>query len=102
MKNSKIEWTGSTWNPWRGCDAVSPGCDHCYAADRARWVGEVFYGNVQRSKTTFNDPLKWKVPELIFTCSLGDFFHRAADQWRAEAWDIIRRTPHHRYQLLTK
>ena len=30
-KNSKIEWTDHTFNPWIGCQHVSPGCDHCYA-----------------------------------------------------------------------
>jgi protein gp37 len=57
---------------------------------------------VVRSKTTFRDPLKWKEPEIIFTCSWSDFFHEAADQWRAEVWDIIRSTPRHTYQILTK
>ena len=30
-ENSKIEWTDHTFNPWIGCQKVSPGCDHCYA-----------------------------------------------------------------------
>jgi protein gp37 len=51
---------------------------------------------------TFGSPLRWKAPRLIFTCSWSDFFHIDADNWRAEAWDIIRRTPHHTYQVLTK
>lgn len=38
----------------------------------------------------------------IFTCSWSDWFHPAADAWRDEAWEIIRRTPHHAYQILTK
>jgi protein gp37 len=32
-KTSKIEWIASAWNPWIGCQHVSPGCDHCYAED---------------------------------------------------------------------
>lgn len=39
---------------------------------------------------------------MIFTCSLSDFFHQDADQWRPKAWEVIRRTPHHRYHILTK
>ena len=58
--------------------------------------------NVTRGKTTFELPLKWKEPKLIFTCSWSDFFIETADSWRAEAWDIIRATPHHSYQILTK
>jgi protein gp37 len=30
-KFSKIEWCDHTFNPWIGCQKVSPGCDHCYA-----------------------------------------------------------------------
>lgn len=26
-----IAWTNHTFNPWRGCTRVSPGCLHCYA-----------------------------------------------------------------------
>lgn len=29
--NTKIEWTTHTFNPWRGCTKVSPGCANCYA-----------------------------------------------------------------------
>jgi protein gp37 len=57
---------------------------------------------VVRSKTTFNDPLKWMEHRTIFTCSWSDFFHDVADAWRPEAWDIIRRTPQHTYLILTK
>lgn len=96
-----IGWTEATWNPWYGCKKVSPGCDRCYMFRQQRRYGrdpEV----VTRSKTTFADPLKWKEPTLCFTCSWSDWFHEAADGWRDEAWDIIRRTPQHTYQILTK
>lgn len=96
-----IEWTEATWNPWRGCTKVSPGCDLCYMFREQKRYGrdpEVLV----RSKTTFSDPLKWREPRVIFTCSWSDWFHKDADAWRPEAWDIIRRTPHHTYQILTK
>lgn len=57
---------------------------------------------VLRSKTKFNDPLNWKEPRLIFTCSWSDWFIDEADKWRPEAWEIIKATPHHTYQILTK
>lgn len=50
----------------------------------------------------FNIPLKWKKPELIFTCSMSDFFIKEADAWRDEIWKIIKDTPHHTYLILTK
>ena len=34
-ENSSIEWCDHTFNPWRGCTKVSPGCAHCYAAREA-------------------------------------------------------------------
>jgi len=98
---SAIEWTEATWNPWMGCTRVSPGCAHCYM-----FTEQTRYGQnpevVRRSKTKFADPLKWKEPRTIFTCSWSDWFHPDADQWRAEAWDVIRQTPQHTYQILTK
>lgn len=96
-----IEWTNATWNPWRGCTKVSPGCDHCYM-----FREQHRYGNdpsvVVRSKSTFDAPRRWAAGRRIFTCSWSDWFHPAADAWRAEAWEIIRATPQHTYQILTK
>lgn len=31
MGKTSIEWTDYTFNPWIGCQRVSPGCEHCYA-----------------------------------------------------------------------
>jgi protein gp37 len=59
-------------------------------------------GKVIRSKTTFDAPVHWKKPRMIFTCSWSDWFIEEADGWRSEAWDIIRKTPQHIYQILTK
>lgn len=61
------------------------------------------FSEVRRAApATFNAPLKWKEPAKVFTCSISDFFIDEADQWRDEAWEIIRRTPHLTYQILTK
>lgn len=58
---------------------------------------------VVRSKNrTFRSPLRWKDGRMIFVCSWSDFFHKDADEWRPEAWEIIRATPHHTYQIPTK
>ena len=57
---------------------------------------------ITRSKTTFGDPLKWKDGRLIFTCSWSDFMIQEADGWRGDAWQIIRDTERHTYQILTK
>lgn len=100
-KQSKIEWTQSTWNPWHGCHKVSAGCKNCYMfRDKARYGDDP--NTVVRSKTKFYDPLKWTEPQMIFTCSWSDFFIEEADAWRDEAFEIIAKTPQHTYQILTK
>jgi protein gp37 len=100
-KASAIEWTEATWNPWHGCLKVSPGCAHCYMyRDKLRYGQDA--SQVLRSKSSFDAPTKWKEPKVIFTCSWSDFFIEQADEWRDEAWEIIRNTPHHTYQILTK
>lgn len=99
--NTGIQWTDSTWNPWQGCFRVSPGCDNCYMYRDMKRYNKI-PNHVVRSKTTFGAPLKWKEGRKVFVCSWSDFFIKQADPWRDEAWDIIRRTPQHTYQILTK
>jgi len=95
-----ISWTDHTWNPWHGCLKISPGCKFCYMyRDKERYGQDPFV--VMRSKTTFSEPLKWRSGR-VFTCSWSDFFIEQADAWRDEAWEVIRRTPHLTYQILTK
>ncbi len=98
---SAIEWTDATWNPWMGCERVSPGCAHCYMYREQRQYGHDPEA-LRRSKTKFYEPLRWRGPRLVFTCSWSDWFHPGADQWRNEAWDVVRQTPHLTYQILTK
>ena len=111
-KTSTIEWTDSTYNPWTGCSKVSPGCQNCYAERiTVRWGGN--FGKLRvASEKKFYEPMTWgplREPtwpgfpaRRIFTCSMSDFFHRDADIWRDQAWEVIRRTPQHVYQILTK
>lgn len=101
-ENSKIQWTGSTWNPWVGCHKISPGCKFCYAERWMKRGGDQFQSIQRTSEKTFHSPLIWKERKRIFTCSLSDFFIDEADKWRDEAWEIIRATPGHTYQILTK
>ena len=106
MKKSKIQWTDFTWNPWQGCKKVSPGCKFCYMyrdkEGRFRRPGITPDMVIKSAPSTFNKPLSIKEPKRIFTCSWSDFFIKEADAWRDEAWDIIRKTPHLTYQILTK
>ena len=112
MENSKINWTDHTWNPWIGCRHVSAECDHCYADFLvSKRMGRDF-GSVTRTKT-WRDPVKWnaRAPELqaklgrrvrVFCASLTDFFIQDADEWREEAWQVIRECPNLDFLILTK
>lgn len=97
-----IAWTQKTWNPIQGCTKVSPGCKNCYMYSEKTRYGQDPSVVVRSKDATFYAPLKWKNPALCFTCSWSDWFHEDADQWRNEMWDIVRRTPHITYQILTK
>lgn len=98
-----ISWTDETWNPWQGCSRVSLGCANCYMfTEREGRFGIPSNIITRSSLNTFRKPLKIKEPSKIFTCSWSDFFHDGADEWRDDAWNIIRNTPQHIYQILTK
>lgn len=101
-RDTAISWTDGTWNPWIGCDKVSPGCAHCYMFREQERFNQDPTKVRRTAPATFNSPLRWKEPRRIFTCSWSDFFHANADAWRDEAWRIIRDTPQHVYQVLTK
>ena len=101
-RNSGIDWTDHTWNPWQGCRKVSPGCANCYMYRDKRHFGQDPTTVVRSKPATFNAPLKWKDQARVFVCSWSDFFIEDADPWRGEVWQIMRQTPHLTYMLLTK
>ena len=116
--HSAIEWTQATWNPTTGCDRISPGCDHCYAltlAKRLRAMGNPKYQvdgvpptsgpgfGLTLHKDQLDVPRRWKSPRLIFVNSMSDLFHPLVpDAFISDVFAVMRETPHHTYQLLTK
>lgn len=107
FRTTLISWTDHTWNPWRGCEKITPGCENCYMFTAQRRYGRD-PAVVVRTQT-WDNPLKWyaeaeaaQKARFVFTCSWSDFFIEAADAWRQEAWDLIRSTPWLTYQILTK
>jgi len=85
-----------------GCAKVSKGCKNCYAERDMKRFGRDF-GTPTRSKTTFEDPLKWEEPRRIFVCSWSDFFlETVPDQWRIDAYMVMHAAPQHTFMLLTK
>jgi len=109
MKTTKIEWTDKTWNPVTGCTKHSAGCMHCYAevmSRRLQAMKQPKYLNgfqLTLHEETLAEPLAWKKPHTIFVCSMSDLFHQDVPfTFIDQIMDTIRKTPHHRYQLLTK
>jgi len=109
-----IEWTDETWNPVTGCVKVSPGCKHCYAetfAERFRGVVmpggklHVFNGGFdpQLRPERLRQPYGWRSPKMVFVNSMSDLFGEfVPDAYLAKVFDVMRHTPHHVYQVLTK
>src|SRR5688572_29932027 len=128
MAITKIEWTatvrpdgtvspGYTFNPWRGCAKVSPGCTHCYAEtlskrnpavlgtwgkDGVRAIGSDAY---------WRQPLAWNRAakqagerRRVFCASLADVFEDRPDLVgpRHRLVDLIQLTQHLDWLLLTK
>lgn len=106
---SNIEWTEFTWNPATGCTKISPGCKHCYAevmADRLQAMGAPGYEHgfkLTLHPDRLTQPLKRKKPTTYFVNSMSDLFHENIPfEYLDQVFDVIRQTPHHTYQILTK
>lgn len=97
------------WNPWHGCIKCSEGCQNCYMyfLDRVR---DRDGAEIYRTKSGFDYPLKrdrqgnFKIRsgEQIRVCMTSDFFLEEADEWREEAWAIMKRRSDVKFFLLTK
>lgn len=96
------------WNPWHGCHKVSAGCRNCYV-----YVIDMAYGrnptNVFKTKA-FDLPLKknrqghftLQQSGYLYTCLTSDFFVEEADEWRQEAWEIMRIRSDLHFFIITK
>ena len=114
-KDSRIEWTHHTFNPWWGCVKVSPACDHCYAESWAKRVGSDVWGpESQRRFFTdahWKEPLKWNrdaaaagTRRRVFCASMADVFENRPDliSSRQRLFELIAATPMLDWLLLTK
>ncbi len=115
---SGIEWTEATWNPVTGCDRVAVGCDHCYAltlSKRLKAMGAEQYQNDGDPRTSgpgfgvaihpkaLMQPHRWRDPRVIFVNSMSDIFHAKVPlSFVRDIFDVMRETPRHTYQMLTK
>ncbi len=121
MSDSKIEWTEATWNPVRGCRAVSPGCANCYAQAqagrfsgpgmpyeglvtlRANGRGFRWNGAFKEVPDMLDAPLRRQKPTTWFVNSMSDLFGEGvSDDYIAAVYGVMAQTPRHTYQVLTK
>ena len=114
--NSKIEWTGHTWNPLAGCTRASEGCDHCYAfvmTKRLAAMGQQNYmgltgnghfnGIVRTLPTMLDVPMHRKKPTTYFVNSMSDLFHKEVpDEFIDQVFAVMASCPQHTFQILTK
>lgn len=108
MAETAIEWATDVWNPFTGCDRVSPGCAHCYAATSAARIQRQELGRIAKAraegkpdpKTRYQkdghplssgpgfgftihwdkleSPPKFKPGARVFVNSMSDVFHEGA------------------------
>ncbi|HGM6008433.1 TPA: DUF5131 family protein [Pseudomonas aeruginosa] len=120
MAETQIEWTDSTWNPVAGCSIISSGCKNCYAMKMARRLESmgvekysgltrlkgkrtVWNGKITEDHDALSIPYRWRKPRKIFVNSMSDLFHeKVSDDFILKVWNVMRETPHHNYQILTK
>jgi len=94
------------WEPWTGCYKCSEGCTYCY------YYGEYSkrHGMAVVRTDDFYRPLEMKSKNKykiesgrnVATCFTTDFFLPEADEWRIEAWEIIKKRSDLEFMFLTK
>lgn len=109
MKNSKIEWTETTWNPSTGCTKISEGCKNCYAermSKRLCAMGTEKYRNAFELTLHYdvlNEPRTWKAPRTVFVNSMSDLFHEEMPfTFIQKVFTVMNQCPRHTFQVLTK
>ena len=120
MAETSIEWTDATWNPVAGCTVLTAGCTNCYAmrmAARLEAMGTpkyrgltrksggraVWTGRIRLDHASLGIPGTWSKPRKVFVNSMSDLFHDDVPiQFIGRVWEVMRDTPRHTYQILTK
>ena len=120
MAETSIEWTDATWNPVAGCTVLTAGCTNCYAmrmAARLEAMGTAKYrgltrksgkrtvwtGKITLDEKSLNVPRSWSKPRKVFVNSMSDLFHPDVPvKFIARVWRVMKETPRHTYQILTK
>ena len=63
----------------------------------------IWNGVVKEDQAALDIPRKWKKSRKIFVNSMSDLFHeQVSDDFILDVWQVMRETPRHSYQILTK
>jgi protein gp37 len=95
------------WDPWTGCYKISEGCTYCYYyGPYSKRCGR---NNVEKTDEFYKPIAKTKKGtdriqggKIVATCFESDFFIAEADEWRREAWKMIKKRPDLDFLILTK
>lgn len=115
-QDTGIEWCHHTFNPWWGCQKISPGCLNCYAdreATRHGFAGQFAAAAPHREfgDAYWKEPLKWArvaardgIRRRAFCASMADVGedHPIAEANRPRLWQLIEAAPELDWMLLTK
>ena len=89
---------------WDGCYAAGDGCKYCFFHGLyAKRCGQNEV--VRASNDEFYAPLDreiYKAGETIVPCLSSDFFIPEADEWRKDAWRIVKQRPDLIFRIITK
>jgi protein gp37 len=124
--STQISWCDATFNPWWGCEKVSPACAHCYAErDANRYGNRGLWGADHKirflSDANWRKPLAWAakardglLPDgsenedghrpRVFTASMADVFEERRELLlpRQRLFELIAETPELDWLVLTK
>src|SRR5574344_675299 len=97
-----------SWNPWHGCHKLSEGCLNCYVYRQDERHDKD--SSLVTRTAAFDLPVKrkrdgrYKVESgtEVDTCFTSDFFVEEADEWRGEAWAMMRLRSDLRFFIITK
>ncbi|MDQ0362085.1 DUF5131 family protein [Breznakia pachnodae] len=95
------------WEPWTGCYKISDGCTNCYFyGPHAKRYGQNTITKTDKFdwpiRTKANGEYNIKGDKILPTCFATDFFLPEADEWRKEAWTIIKQRQDINFLILTK
>lgn len=100
--------SGVMWNLWHGCQKISDGCANCYvyrSDDKHERDASIVYKTQKFSlpvKKKRNGEYSHPAGTLFWTCFTSDFLLDDADEWRKEAWQMIRQRSDCHFLFITK